>query len=116
MSSAAHAEGDPADPSVAVIRRRPCARAGGSQIVRVPGFESWPLRGGTTAWPLPEGRPLGSPSEGPGRVSAPRPALRRVLPFLLPAEHGEVHERVAVVEHLGSTALGPVCLKHPVTV
>jgi len=53
MSSASHAEGDPFDPSVKVIRRRRRARALGSQTVRVPGCESWPLRGGTTAWPLP---------------------------------------------------------------
>src|SRR5205085_11619724 len=92
------------------------ARARGSQIVRVPGFEPWPLRGGTTAWPLPQGRPLGSAAQAPGRVPAPRPARRRVLPFLLPAEHAEVHERVAVVQHLGSTALGPVRLEDPAAI
>jgi len=63
------------DPSVAVIRRECCALVrGGSQIVRVPGFEPWPLRGWTTAWPLPQGLPLGRPAQRPGRVPAPRPA------------------------------------------
>jgi hypothetical protein len=42
-----------ADQSVAVTRRGYCIRARGSQIVRVPGFEARPLRGGTTAGPLP---------------------------------------------------------------
>ena len=42
------------DPSVAVIRRERCTRVRRSQIVRVPGLEPWPLRGGTTtAWPRP---------------------------------------------------------------
>ena len=36
------------DPSVAVIRRERCTRVRRSQIVRVPGLEPWPLRGGTT--------------------------------------------------------------------
>ena len=85
-----------------------------AQVVGVAGVEAWPLRRGATAGPFPQRPPLGSAARCPECVPPLRPAFRRVLPVLLPAEHREVHQRVAVVHELGPSTLGPVGLEDPI--
>src|SRR6185437_10339455 len=90
--------------------------AAGGEVVRAPGRDSRPLGDGASARPLRHRRPVGRAAVGPGDGALLWPAGRRVLPRLLTAVDGQVHQRVAVVHRLGAAALGPVGLEDPVAV
>ena len=90
-------------------RRVPCPR----RRSVVSGFRSSAASSSVT-------RPLGGgPAVGTPRVLAlghPRPSRRAVLPALLPAEHGQVHQAVAPERDLGPAVGGPVGLEDPTVV
>ena len=87
-----------------------------------PGVSGCPSAGQVVGTARRKPRPLrGRASVGPeliaaGRVDRLRPALRRLLPCLLPAVHGEVEKLVAGATDLGAATRRPIRLEDPVTV